>query len=90
MTNSSSNKNEFGNGLGIILGITGALLGYSAAQEDPEITNGIGTIVGFLMGYIGGHIAAAVLSIVFKTIIALLGIAIILLRVGNFLNLFSA
>ncbi|NER12898.1 hypothetical protein GWK08_05570 [Leptobacterium flavescens] len=81
-----SEENSFSNGLGIIVGIVGAILGVGAANNDPEISAFGGFIVGGIIGYLGGWIVGKVLTFALKVLIAIISIIFIIYRVYRLLT----
>ncbi len=85
-----SNQDNFGNGLGILIGIVGAVLGFESTSHDPDTSSGIGAIVGFILGYLGGRVAATILSLVLRILIVLFAIAILLFRIFKLIEFFGS
>ena len=83
----NNQEDSFSNGLGVIVGITGAIIGIGVANDDPDINAFMGFIVGGLIGYIAGRIAGEILTIAIKVIIGLLSILFILYRVYRLISL---
>ena len=84
---SNNEGNEFSKGLGIIVGIAGAILGTGVANDDPDLNAFAGFIVGGLFGYIAGWVAGEFLTWIIKVILAVASVLYIVFRIYRILIL---
>ena len=86
---SANEENGFSKGLGVLVGIVGAIMGVGIANEDPDMNAFLGFIVGGILGYIAGRIAGELLTIVVKVVIGIEAIIFILYRMYRLFSFLS-